>query len=90
MVSNDYQLPSIFVRHTRKVGDEADLLVDYVMEDDDALWMKTNPKIVNDKELSKALTVEVFEYLINLYEKHTGFGVDCLPLVSIRMRAVLS
>ena len=53
-----------------------------MMEDDDEVWMKNNTKILNDKELCKALTVEVFEAIINLYEKHTGFGLDCMPLVS--------
>ncbi len=34
-VAPNFVLPGNFIRHTRRVGDEADLLLDYVMDDAD-------------------------------------------------------
>ena len=31
----NYNIPTSFVRHTRKIGDEPDMSIDYFMEDDD-------------------------------------------------------
>ena len=83
-VAATYCVPSILIRHARKVGDESDLLIDYVVENDDLVWLKTNPKFVNDKEITKHMTTDAFEILVNLFEKLTGMSEQPVALVSMK------
>jgi hypothetical protein len=34
-VTSDFVLPQNYVRHTKKIGDEEDITIDYCLEDDD-------------------------------------------------------
>lgn len=44
-------------------------------------WMEGNPRLVNDKDALKYLTVDSFEKIIDILERHTGFAVDPIPQV---------
>lgn len=72
-VPRDYVLPSSYVKHTKRIGDEADVTVDYIAEEEDVAWLMNHSKL-STTELSKHVTVESFEQTINLLEKHTTTG----------------
>ena len=76
----NYKLPTSYVRYIRKVGDEDNMSLDYVIEEADSKWLKTNGTILGDKEVKKTLTPDVFESMINLMEHHTGLSKEVIPL----------
>jgi len=41
--------------------------------------MEANPRLANDKDAAKYLTVEAFERIIDILERHTGFSADPVP-----------
>jgi hypothetical protein len=69
-----YRQPAAYVKHTKKLHDEPDPSIDYIAEPDDKEWLASNPRVVADKEVQKALTLDVLEWLITTLEKATGFG----------------
>ena len=80
-VTPSFVIPTSFVRHTKKIGDEADISADYFMEDEDLLWMRNNTRISQDREAATYLGVETFEKIITLLEKHTGYVSELIPLI---------
>jgi hypothetical protein len=43
--------------------------------------MQSNNILKHASEVSQVLTTDVFEKLINLLERHTGFSTDLIPQV---------
>lgn len=78
-VQPNFKLPTSFIRHTKKIGDEPDVTIDYNMEDDDLKWLEGNPRLSNDKDAVKYLTIDAFEKIIDIFERHTGFAIEPLP-----------
>lgn len=81
-VTANFTLPPNLIRHTRRVGDEEDLLLDFIMDSEDERWLKSHPRFQGDKEIAELLTPDTFEVFINLFEKLTGMQDNYVTLVS--------
>ena len=64
-------------------GDEADVTVDYNLEEDDEKWMRSNQYFTHDKEIVRHFTADAFESIINILERHTGFSQEVVPQVCL-------
>ncbi len=83
--SEAFVLPLALLRHQRKLGEEADGQLDYVLEDEDEAWLKGNARIRSDREAAQALTPELLELLLNLLEK-ISMGDNPVSLVRVQMQ----
>jgi hypothetical protein len=83
LIPPNFKLATEFVRHTKKIGDEADISIDYILEDEDLVWINGNTRLTADKEAMKMLSITAFENIIDILEKHTGLAHDPIPLVIV-------
>lgn len=72
--SSAFVLPASYVRHIKIMGDEADMTVDYCIEDEDIAWLHSNAKVSVDAELKATITHSLFEGVFDILEKNTGFS----------------
>lgn len=70
IIKPTFHLSTSYVRHVRHIGDEADITIDYNIERADRLWLQAS-KFAMDKEM-KCLTLDAFETILNILERHTG------------------
>lgn len=79
-VKSTFRLPASYLRHVRRIGDEADVSIDYNVEQEDKAWIASlaGGRVATDKEL-RLLSAEAFEAIINLLERHTGQSRDPIP-----------
>jgi hypothetical protein len=75
----NYKVPSSYVRYVRRVGNEADMSVDYNVDVDDKEWMATHPVLSTDKDCRRQLNADSFEAIINILEHHTAFSREPIP-----------
>lgn len=73
-VKANFQIPNSYVRHTKKIGDEGDITIDYILEPEDKEWLAKHPKLSIDKDAQKYITNDSLEVIINLLERTTGYG----------------
>jgi hypothetical protein len=78
-VPANYQVPSSYVRYVRRVGNEADMSVDYNMDLSDQEWMNTHPVLSTDKDCRRQMDADIFEAIMNILEHHTAFSRDPIP-----------
>jgi hypothetical protein len=81
-VSPTYQVPTSYVRYSKKTSEEVDLIVDYVCEVEDDEWIASKLPQLEKLGYAQYLTFDVVETTINVFERQTGTG-DIVPLVSL-------
>lgn len=79
-VKDNFSLPSTNIYHLRKIGEDGcDISTDYCIDEEDEKWIAARAKQY-DKETAKTFSkVDVFETIINILERHTGFSKE--PIV---------
>jgi hypothetical protein len=81
-VTPTYQLPTNYVRYNKKMGDEPDLIVDYLCDQTDIDWITARLPALEKYDCQSYLTVETVDFVINSLERATGLG-DIASLVSV-------
>jgi len=78
-VPASFRLPSNYVKHIKKIGDEVDVSFDYIIDDDDEVWIKGLGSLGIPKDMQKLMSSDAFETIINILERYTGLSKDPIP-----------
>ena len=73
-VPPSFVLPTSYVRYIKRIGIDDDPTIDYNVEDDDLKWLRSHPVLLVDKETIKYFNIDVFETIINILERSTGYS----------------
>jgi hypothetical protein len=76
IIKADYVQPQNYVRHTKKIGNEPDMTVDYNIEEEDLRWIRSNPRFVNEEEIAQYLGEQSFEALMDILERVTSHSKE--------------
>ena len=84
-IKDDFQTPLSYVRYEPTLPADRDRTIEYVVDEEDELWLKQNAKFggqrlvtAGDDETSKKpaqLSLPIFEQMIDLMEKQTAFDM---------------
>mmetsp|Transcript_24261 Transcript_24261/g.40506 ORF Transcript_24261/g.40506 Transcript_24261/m.40506 type:complete len:152 (-) Transcript_24261:32-487(-) len=81
-VSPVFKLPKSYVKHLKKIGDEIDISLDYVVDKADEAWLKGLSLLGIPKDTSRLLSVDTFEIIINILERYTGLSKEPIPQIN--------
>lgn len=81
-VKANFTLPCSYLKYSKKLGDEVNITIDYNIDQDDEIWIRSQITDGAYKDLKKIFTFDAFEAIINILERYTGFSKDPIPQIN--------